>query len=68
MLHLDPVLLYGLGALMFVSLVVSTAAALVVPRLAQTIIDQGIGGGDMTVVVRLSLAMVGLAMLVSTSE
>ena len=48
---------------MFVSLMVSTAAALVVPRLAQTIIDQGIGLGDMAVVVRMSLAMVGLTIL-----
>jgi len=55
---------YWLLALgMFLSLVVSTASSLVVPRLAQTIIDRGIAQQDMSVVVRMSLAMVGLAAL-----
>jgi ATP-binding cassette subfamily B multidrug efflux pump len=54
---------WALALGMFLSLLISTVSSLVVPRLAQTIIDQGIARQDMAVVVRMSLAMVGLTAL-----
>ena len=46
-----------------ISLLIATGAMLVVPRLSQTIIDQGITQGNARLILWLSLAMVGLAML-----
>jgi len=45
----------------FVSLLISSVARLIIPRMTQTIIDNGISAGSMEVIVRASLAMVGLA-------
>lgn len=47
----------------FVSLLVSTALMLVIPRLSQDIIDRGIVQRDAGTILRLSLAMVGAALL-----
>ncbi len=46
-----------------ISLLIATGAMLEVPRLSQTIIDQGIAQGNGRLVLWLSLAMVGLAVL-----
>ncbi len=43
------------------SLAISAAGMLVVPRLSQTIIDQGIAQGDMALVTRLSVLMLAIA-------
>ena len=53
--------IFALGT--FISLVISTGSQLVIPRLSQTIIDQGIVTGDLNRVIWLSLAMVGLALV-----
>ena len=45
----------------FVSLLVATVAMLVVPRLSQAILDEGIAQRQWPVVIWMSLAMVGLA-------
>ena len=51
----------ALGA--FLSLLVGTGAMLVIPRLSQEIIDRGIGGRNPQLILNLSLAMIGLAVL-----
>ena len=51
------------GAL--ISLLIATVARLVIPRMTQTIIDDGIGAGSMQIIIRAGLAMVGLAILSS---
>jgi len=51
--------LLALGA--FLGLLVSTVARLVIPRLTQMIIDQGIEAGQMNVVLRGSVLTVGMA-------
>jgi ATP-binding cassette subfamily B protein len=51
----------ALGA--FRSLLVGTGAMLVIPRLSQEIIDRGIGGRHPQLILALSLAMIGLAVL-----
>jgi len=50
-----------LGA--YASLIISTAMMLSIPMLLQAIIDQGITAHDMTIIVVLSLAMVGVALV-----
>jgi ATP-binding cassette subfamily B multidrug efflux pump len=47
----------------FVSLLLSTAGSLIVPRLSQIIIDQGISVASMTVIVWGALGIVGAAMV-----
>jgi len=44
----------------FISLLISSATRLVIPRLTQTIIDDGIVAGQMQIVLRAALATVGL--------
>lgn len=46
---------------MFVSLVIATASMLVIPRMSQYVIDEGIIGRDASKVLWMSLAMVGFA-------
>ncbi len=53
--------LTALGA--YFSLILSTAMMLAIPLLLQVIIDQGITTGNMTVIVALALAMVGVALV-----
>ena len=50
-----------LGA--YVSLILATALMLSIPILLQGLIDRGITAGDMTVIVTLSLAMMGVALV-----
>jgi len=50
-----------LAAGAFISLLISTGANLVVPRLTQVIIDDGIIAGHLDVVIRAALGIVGLA-------
>ena len=45
----------------FLGLLISTAARLVIPRLTQTIIDDGIGAGRLNVAVWAAVGMVGMA-------
>ncbi len=52
-----------MAAGMLFSLLIATGAMLVVPRLAQIIIDQGIAQGNARIILWLALAMVGLAVL-----
>ncbi|MGI5916521.1 MAG: ABC transporter ATP-binding protein [Anaerolineae bacterium] len=47
----------------FLSLLIATASMLAIPLLSQFIIDEGIVRGDMGVVLRFSLLMIGLALL-----
>ena len=47
----------------FISLLIATGSMLVIPRLSQIIIDQGILRADQRMVLSLSAAMVGLAVL-----
>ena len=56
---LKPYLWFTIGSLM--ALVVSSGAMLVLPRLTQYVIDQGIAQNDLPQVIRLTLAMIGLA-------
>jgi ATP-binding cassette subfamily B protein len=42
---------------------ISAASDLAIPRLAQTVIDQGIGQRDMALIVRVSLVMLGLTLV-----
>ncbi len=56
---LKPYLWFTIGSLM--ALVVSSGAMLVLPRLTQYVIDQGIAQNDLPHVIRLTLAMIGLA-------
>jgi len=51
--------LLAVGA--FLGLLISTVTRLVIPRLTQAIIDQGIEAGQMSVVLRASVLMVGMA-------
>ncbi len=50
-----------LAAGMFVSLLIATASMLVIPRMSQYVIDEGIIGRDASKVLWMSLAMVGFA-------
>ncbi len=50
-----------LAAGAFLGLLISSATRLVIPRLTQTIIDDGIVAGQMQVVLRAAVGMVGLA-------
>jgi ATP-binding cassette subfamily B multidrug efflux pump len=50
---------------MFISLLVSTGATLIVPRLAQTIIDEGIARRNGSLVLWLSLAMILFAVVMA---
>ena len=50
-----------LAAGAFLGLLVSTATRLVIPRLTQTIIDDGIAAGQMQIVLRAAVGTVGLA-------
>jgi ATP-binding cassette subfamily B protein len=59
--YLRPYLFLAIVA--FVSLLLSTGGNLVVPALSQRVIDQGIVQEDMDLVVRLSLLVVGVAVL-----
>ena len=52
-----------MAAGMLQSLLIATGAMLVVPRLSQAIIDQGIARGNGRLILWLSLAMVGMAVL-----
>jgi ATP-binding cassette subfamily B protein len=52
-----------LAAIAFLSLIISTAANLVVPRLTQVIIDDGVTAGQMDVVIRTALWITGLAIV-----
>jgi ATP-binding cassette subfamily B protein len=52
-----------LAAGTFISLLIATASMLIIPRLSQLIIDDGIVQGDIRLIIWLSLAMVGLALL-----
>jgi len=61
MRYLRPYWLLSVG--MFLSLLVSTGSMLVIPRLSQYAIDDGIVRGDLRRVVWLGLAMVGMAAL-----
>ena len=54
---------WQLAAAGFVSLLIGTAAMLVIPRISQVIIDQGIAQQDEGRVLWLSLAMIGLALV-----
>jgi ATP-binding cassette subfamily B multidrug efflux pump len=56
---LKPYLWFTIGSLM--ALVVSSGAMLVLPRLTQYVIDRGIAQNDLLQVIRLMLAMIGLA-------
>ncbi len=47
----------------YVSLILSSAALLVTPRLLQVLIDQGIADGDMRRIIILAVAMVGVALV-----
>ena len=50
-----------LAAGAFIGLFIATATRLVIPRMTQSIIDDGIAGGSMQIVIRGALLMVGLA-------
>ncbi|NLE45387.1 MAG: ABC transporter ATP-binding protein [Chloroflexi bacterium] len=57
---------YGLTAAgAFVSLLVSSGASLLIPRMTQIIIDDGISAGQIDIVIASALGMVGLAVAVS---
>ena len=58
---LKPYRTYALATFLF--LILSTVAMLVIPRLSQSIIDEGIIGRDPNRVLWLSLAMIGLALV-----
>lgn len=58
---LKPYLWLSLGSL--ASLLISTAAMLVLPRLSQFVIDQGIARNDLPRVFYLTLTMIGLALV-----
>ncbi|MHB0857798.1 MAG: ABC transporter ATP-binding protein [Anaerolineae bacterium] len=58
---LKPYWLMAVG--MMVSLIAGTAAMLAIPRISQAIIDQGIALGDSSIVLRLTLLMIGLALV-----
>ncbi len=58
--HLRKYWLVTLGA--YISLLIATASNLVTPRLIQIIIDQGISGRNLTVIVWMALGLVGLAL------
>ena len=47
----------------YVSLILSSAAMLVTPRLLQLLIDQGIAAGNMPRIVNLAIAMVSIALV-----
>jgi ATP-binding cassette subfamily B protein len=47
----------------FISLILSSAAELVMPRIAQSVIDQGIVARDSAVIVQMSLLMIGLSVV-----
>jgi ATP-binding cassette subfamily B protein len=57
--HLKKYWLVTLGA--YLSLLVVTAGNLVTPRLLQVVIDQGISGKNMSVILWMALGLVGLA-------
>jgi len=50
--------LWATGA--FLSLIISTASRLIIPRLTQTVIDDGIASGRLDIVLRASLGIVGM--------
>jgi len=58
---LKPYWIMVVGTL--VSLLVATGAMLIVPRLSQAIIDQGIAQGNSRLILWMALAMVGVALL-----
>ena len=59
--YLRPYTKEAVLAVVFLSLVVATE--LVIPRLVQVIIDEGVGKRDMPVIVRTSLLMIGASIL-----
>ncbi len=61
MRYLKPYWLYAVGVLL--ALLVSTGAMLLIPTLGQRVVDEGIAQRDLSLVVRLALAMVGTAIL-----
>ncbi|MDY7041467.1 MAG: ABC transporter ATP-binding protein [Chloroflexota bacterium] len=58
---LRPYWLLAIGT--FVAMIVATVSGLLIPRLTQVIIDQGIAQRDVNLVFWVALAMVGLALL-----
>jgi ATP-binding cassette subfamily B multidrug efflux pump len=58
--HLKKYWLVALGA--YLSLLVVTAGNLVTPRLLQVVIDRGITGKNMSVIISMALGLVGLAL------
>jgi ATP-binding cassette, subfamily B, multidrug efflux pump len=57
---LSPYVWFSLGSLL--SLLIATGAVLLLPRLGQLVIDQGIAAGDLSRVYSLSATMVGLGL------
>lgn len=61
MRFLRPYWLIAIG--MLISLLVGTASSLAIPRMAQMVIDTGIAQRNVAAIIRLSLSMIGLAIL-----
>lgn len=61
MRFLKPYWLIAIG--MLISLLIGTAASLAIPRMAQMVIDTGIAQRNASAIIRLSLTMIGLAIL-----
>ncbi|MHB0857343.1 MAG: ABC transporter ATP-binding protein [Anaerolineae bacterium] len=57
----------GITALSLLLLAFSVAADLALPRLIQTVIDQGVAGRDVALITRISLVMVGLTAVSAAS-